>query len=290
MSTKHALSPRIRMPLLVLCCIFCTSTFTEAADWPAMCTDSLSPPIILADGSECKSWHDATVYTRTYHVDANAANASDSNPGTVDAPLKTIDRAAQLLRPGEKAVIHAGIYREFIEPVRGGDGPDAMIAYEAAPGEEVVIKGSRVLPPDLIVPKNNTPDNTAIFQCTLPGTMFEGLNLPDAEPYPGQDQVPDRDLRYPSVGNPFKTQNASELDISIMSWAKQWIGKLPYTLPRGLVFIDGMRLTQVAEASQLDTTPGSYYVVPNNDSKDVTLLLRPAADFDREKSQVEVTV
>jgi len=39
-------------------------------------------------------------------------------------------------------LVHEGVYRERVKPARGGTGPDAMICYEAAPGERVVIKGS----------------------------------------------------------------------------------------------------------------------------------------------------
>ncbi len=39
-------------------------------------------------------------------------------------------------------VVHAGVYRECVVPRRGGTGPDSMIAYEAAPGEEVIVSGA----------------------------------------------------------------------------------------------------------------------------------------------------
>lgn len=68
-------------------------------------------------------------------------HASDDNPGTEDRPFKSINRAAQVLMPGERVVIGEGVYKEFVRPVRGGTGPDAMISYEAAPGERVVLSG-----------------------------------------------------------------------------------------------------------------------------------------------------
>ena len=52
---------------------------------------------------------------------------------------------AELLEPGQKVVIHKGVYRERVCPARGGSAPEAMIAYGAARGEEVVVKGSRTL-------------------------------------------------------------------------------------------------------------------------------------------------
>ena len=42
-------------------------------------------------------------------------------------------------------MIAEGVYREWVNPARGGSGPDKMISYEAAPGAKVVIKGSALL-------------------------------------------------------------------------------------------------------------------------------------------------
>ena len=78
-------------------------------------------------------------------VDGQAGNADDTGPGTPEHPFKTIRPAAQVLQPGERVVIAAGVYRECVRPARGGTGPDAMISYEAAPGAQVIIKGSAVV-------------------------------------------------------------------------------------------------------------------------------------------------
>jgi len=45
------------------------------------------------------------------------------------------------------AGLHAGIYRERVVPRRGGNGPDSMIAYEAAPGGEVIVSGAEAWTP-----------------------------------------------------------------------------------------------------------------------------------------------
>jgi len=46
-----------------------------------------------------------------FHV---ATNGADSNPGTKRAPLRTIQRAAELAQPGDTVTVHAGIYRERV--------------------------------------------------------------------------------------------------------------------------------------------------------------------------------
>ena len=47
--------------------------------------------------------------------------------------------------PGERVVVAAGVYREQVSPARGGTGPGRMISYEAAPGADVIIKGSALV-------------------------------------------------------------------------------------------------------------------------------------------------
>ena len=63
-----------------------------------------------------------------------SAKADDNGPGTKQRPFRTINKAAQVLQPGERVVIASGTYRECVRPVRGGTGPAQMISYESAPG------------------------------------------------------------------------------------------------------------------------------------------------------------
>ena len=99
----------------------------------------------LPDGSEFPLWEKAPHYSKTYYVDGQAKNADDAGPGSKERPFRTINKAAQVLQPGERVVIAEGVYRECVRPARGGTGPESMIGYEAAPGAKVVIKGSAVV-------------------------------------------------------------------------------------------------------------------------------------------------
>lgn len=81
----------------------------------------------------------ATGRTAELHV---SKDGNDSNPGGSGAPFLTISRAALAARPGDTVVVHAGTYREWVKPPRGGTGEDARIVYRAAKGERVVVKGS----------------------------------------------------------------------------------------------------------------------------------------------------
>jgi hypothetical protein len=59
-----------------------------------------------------------------------------------DHPLKTISAAAELAQPGDTITVHAGVYRERVDPPRGGTSDTSRITYQAAPGEKVVITGA----------------------------------------------------------------------------------------------------------------------------------------------------
>src|SRR6185312_12456439 len=52
---------------------------------------------------------------------------------------------ANVAMPGDVITVHAGIYREQINPPRGGDADNKRITYQAAKGEKVAIKGSEVI-------------------------------------------------------------------------------------------------------------------------------------------------
>ncbi len=86
------------------------------------------------------------VFTLAASLDATefqvATNGSDSNAGTLAAPFHTIQHAAKMAQPGDVITVHEGVYRERIDPPRGGTSDSRRITYQAAPGERVVITGS----------------------------------------------------------------------------------------------------------------------------------------------------
>ena len=75
---------------------------------------------ILPDGTQFLFWQDETAYTKEYHVDINAANATDAGVGNMREPFKTINKAASVVKPGEKVIIHSGVYRETVCDIHGG--------------------------------------------------------------------------------------------------------------------------------------------------------------------------
>lgn len=77
--------------------------------------------------------------SREIHV---AKTGLDTNSGTSESPLKTIQKAADLAQAGDTVIVHEGVYRESVNPIRGGLDEVHRITYRAAEGERVHIKGS----------------------------------------------------------------------------------------------------------------------------------------------------
>src|ERR1039457_982009 len=69
----------------------------------------------------------------------------DANDGSNSRMLKTISAAAHQAQPGDVITVHGGVYRERINPPRGGESDQKRIVYQAAKGERVAIKGSEVV-------------------------------------------------------------------------------------------------------------------------------------------------
>jgi len=78
----------------------------------------------------------------TFHVAQKHPSATDNGPGTAARPWKTIQKAAETLRPGDTVLIHDGLYREFVRPFHGGKSPELRITYRAAPEHHPVITGA----------------------------------------------------------------------------------------------------------------------------------------------------
>lgn len=101
-----------------------------------------------------------------YHV---ATNGNDSNPGTGTAPFRTIQHAADLANPGDVITVHAGVYRERVNPPRGGTAELMRIVYQAAPGETVELKGSEPV-------KNWEKVQDDVWKVALPNAFFGNFN------------------------------------------------------------------------------------------------------------------
>ncbi|NWK55936.1 right-handed parallel beta-helix repeat-containing protein [Verrucomicrobiaceae bacterium N1E253] len=103
---------------------------------------------------------------KEYHV---SPRGNDTSAGTFAAPLRHIAKAAELAMPGDVITVHEGVYRERIDPPRGGTSDEHRIVYRAAEGETVVIKGSEVV-------KGWTRVQGDIWKVEIPNVMFGDFN------------------------------------------------------------------------------------------------------------------
>ncbi|MGZ3297619.1 MAG: DUF1565 domain-containing protein, partial [Asticcacaulis sp.] len=194
-----------------------------------------APAMTLPDGTAFATWEQPLSFSKTYYVDNTSAAADDSGPGDQARPFRTINRAAQVLQPGERVVIAAGTYRECVRPQRGGDGPTRMISYEAAPGAKVFIKGSEILKDgwqQQTVPVGFAPPGssaTAEGGVTTWRRQFDGALFPDAY----------NPFALPSLMGQWNWLDPTKVDMG------------PYVRRRGLVFVDGQPLEPVEQLREL---------------------------------------
>jgi len=101
-----------------------------------------------------------------YHV---AIDGNDANPGSKRSPFRHIQYAAERAQPGDTITVHAGVYRERINPPRGGTSDAKRITFQAARGEKAVITGS-----EIAQGWTRTPDG--MWTVKLPNSLFGSFN------------------------------------------------------------------------------------------------------------------
>ena len=101
-----------------------------------------------------------------YHV---TKTGNDANSGTQSQPYATISAAAAAAQPGDVITVHEGVYRERIDPPRGGISDETRIVYQAAKGETVCVRGSEV-----VTGWKKVANDT--WKVTLPDAFFGEFN------------------------------------------------------------------------------------------------------------------
>jgi hypothetical protein len=108
----------------------------------------------------------AALHAAEFYV---ATNGLDTNPGTHDRPFRTIQKAADVMQAGDSCTVHAGTYREWVKPPRGGEADSRRITYRAAPGEQAAIKGSERI-------TSWTRHDKGVWKIELPDSFFGEFN------------------------------------------------------------------------------------------------------------------
>lgn len=79
-----------------------------------------------------------------------ATNGNDGAAGTLSAPWRTIQKAANSVRAGDTVFVRGGTYREYVRISANGTA-GSRITFQSYPGETAIIDGSA-----LSAPTNNT--------------------------------------------------------------------------------------------------------------------------------------
>jgi chitodextrinase len=124
-----------------------TYTYRVMAVDPAGNESGLSAPLSVTTGSATPgSALPARMPASTGTVFYVALTGSDANPGTLAAPWRTIQKALNVLLPGQTALVREGTYREALTWRRAGTAA-APVTLAAYPGERPVIDGELVRRP-----------------------------------------------------------------------------------------------------------------------------------------------
>ena len=107
----------------------------------------------------------------SHYVDAVAGN--DTNPGTSAAPWQTIQHAADVLPPGDTAIVNDGVYT--------GAGNVVTIARSGAPSAWLVLRAAR--PGGAVIDGRNATSTTGI-EITNTKTSLHSASSSDASAAP----------------------------------------------------------------------------------------------------------
>lgn len=116
----------------------------------------------------------AIIANREIHVRSGAHPNGD---GSSAHPFPRIQQAADIALPGDRIIVHDGVYRELVNPQHGGSSDRSRIIYEAAPNEHPIIKGSEII-------QEWKPDKGTTWMTEIPNTLFGSFN-PFATPLEG---------------------------------------------------------------------------------------------------------
>ena len=75
-----------------------------------------------------------------------SAKGDDANPGTQTAPWRTIQHAADTVRPGSTVNVRGGIYEERVTLNVSGNANDGYVTFRSYPGETAVLEGEHLIP------------------------------------------------------------------------------------------------------------------------------------------------
>ena len=98
-------------------------------------------------------------------------SGSNGNPGTIDKPFLTIQRATDILKAGDKCLVRAGTYHENVKIKDIFGTTDEPISITAYPGEEVVLDGTESI--SSLQTSGWSKHSGSIYKCTLSKDIWQ---------------------------------------------------------------------------------------------------------------------
>ncbi len=110
-----------------------------------------------------------------------AQTGDDNNPGTLKMPFLTLQKAAEVMQPGDACFVRGGTYRELVVPPRSGLA-DKPISFASFRKEEVLLDGSDPISGPWVLHEGNiykTRVNTSCDQLFMDGKMLVEARWPN---------------------------------------------------------------------------------------------------------------
>jgi len=80
----------------------------------------------------------------TFYV---STTGSDSNPGTLSSPWRTIQHASNSVKAGDTVYVRGGVYNESVNISVSGSAIAGSITFQTYPGEQAIVDGTGLVPP-----------------------------------------------------------------------------------------------------------------------------------------------
>lgn len=114
----------------------------------------------------CSLFISVSISAKEYHV---SKIGNDINVGSSSKPFFTISQASKTAFAGDTITVHAGVYREWINPIRGGESDSKRIVYRSAKDEKVHLKGSEII-------RGWKNIKNGVWKVTIPNSFFGDYN------------------------------------------------------------------------------------------------------------------
>ena len=118
--------------------------YTAPATVPSPATVTVTA-VSQADATKSASAQVAVVLISTTALYVSTTG-SDSNPGTISAPWKTIQHAANTVQAGDTVYVRGGLYSESVNIGVSGSTGAGSVTFQSYPGETAIVDGTGLTP------------------------------------------------------------------------------------------------------------------------------------------------